>query len=200
MSRRRPSPPNPPVVGGVPARHSGKGNKPIRRVVVHSAVMPCEPGRARQLGRMNQSGSTGGSWHYATDPAETIQCSWDSYVCHHAPPNANSIGIEMADWPAPVPAKLTVQAFRAWRWRGRRHKLMLERTAVLVAELCAGYGLPPSYLNHRALRRNPKAVGWTTHRQVSLAFRQSSHWDPGFWPLAKMKRRVRFHYNRLMED
>ena len=24
--------------------------------------------------------------------------------------------------------------------------------------------------------------GWTTHRQVSLAFGQSSHWDPGFWP------------------
>src|SRR5688572_526887 len=92
----------PPVVGGVPAKNSGSDNKPIRRVVIHSAVMKCEPGAARRLAQMNAAGSTGGSWHYAVDPENTYQCSYDSWVCWHAPPNTGSLGIEMADWPSKI--------------------------------------------------------------------------------------------------
>jgi hypothetical protein len=118
---------SPPVVGGTPAKHSGRGNKPVKRVVIHSAVMPCEPGRARQLADMNRQGSTGGSWHYATDPENTFQCSWDSYVCWHAPPNTGSLGIEMADWPSRVPG----------RWLKANQRKMLERTARLTVELAS---------------------------------------------------------------
>lgn len=196
---KRPDPPSPPVVGGIPDNHSGRDNHPVTRVVVHSAVMPCEPGRARQLGAMNRAGSTGGSWHYATDPAETIQCSWDSFVCWHAPPNSHSIGIEMADWPKPVPQTklLRLQAIRVWRWLGSNHRRMLQRTADLTGHLCAAYGLPPRYLGWRELRANPRAQGWTTHRQVSLAFGQSSHWDPGLWPRRRFAKMVRAKHAEL---
>lgn len=194
------APPSPPVVGGDPNRQSGRQSG-YDRVVVHSAVMPCEPGRARQLGQMNQT-STTGSWHYATDPAETIQCSWDSWVCWHAPPNPRSIGIEMADNPAPPPTTTSERVLRnfktSWRWVGRNHRMMLDRTAYLTARLLLAEGLPVQYVDAAALRAGRK--GWTTHNQVSKAFGQSSHWDPGFWPRRRFGRLVRRHAAQIRKE
>jgi hypothetical protein len=184
-----------PTYLGPPKKHSGSNNKPINRVVIHSAVMPCEPGRARQLARMNSEGTGGGSWHYATDPTETIQCSYDSMVCWHAPPNDHSIGIEMADWPEQLPApEGTTRWQRArlrWRWTGRNHQRMLNRTARLTAELCLAYDLPIRFLSPADLQAGRKGI--TTHANVSQAFGQSSHWDPGFWPRYAFMALVRSH-------
>lgn len=187
-------PPTPPVVGGHPANHSGKANHPPTRVVIHSAVTPCREGMARTLGAMNRDGTTGGSWHYATDPAETIQCSYDSYVCWHAPPNAHSLGIEMADTPGPVPGdKRGTAAWkaakRAWRWRRPEQQAMLRRTARLTAHLLVAYDLPVVFVGVRGLRQGRRGV--TTHANVSQAFGQSTHWDPGFWPRFRFMRLVR---------
>lgn len=195
-------PPAPPYVGP-PAKHSGTGNKPVTRIVIHSAVMPCEPGRARQLGAMNREGSGGGSWHYATDPGETLQCSYDSVVCWHAPPNGHSIGIEMADWPGPVPGERRGTARwkslkRSWRWARRPQQQMLRRTAVLTAHLCVAYDLPTRFLGPKALRAGRRGI--TTHANVSAAWRQSSHWDPGWWPRYSFMRQVRRHAKRLRAE
>lgn len=194
--------PAPPYVGP-PANYSGLNNKPIRRVVIHSAVMPCEPGRARQLGAMNRSGSTGGSWHYAVDPAEVLQCSYDSVVCWHAPPNGGSLGIEMTDWPGPVPGmkrrtRAWVAARRAWRWAKPAQRRMLRRTADLTAELCLAYGLPLRFVSARGLRAGRRGV--TTHAEVTKAWGQSDHWDPGWWPRRLFMRRVRRTAKRLRAD
>ena len=183
-------PPSPPVIGGHPKKHSGQGNKPIKRVVIHSAVMPCEPGRARQLGEWNRDGVGGGSWHYSVDPTATFQCSYDSYVCWHAPPNSNSIGIEMADWPT------TSGTAKTWRWRKAHHKMMLDRTARLTARICAYYDIPPRFVGPIGLRNGKKGV--TTHAMVSLAWRQSSHWDPGLWPRRKFMRLVRKYHAEII--
>jgi hypothetical protein len=185
-------PPSPPVISGHPKKHSGQGNRPIKRIVIHSAVMPCEVGRARQLGEWNRDGVGGGSWHYSVDPEHTFQCSYDSYICWHAPPNSNSIGIEMADWPTKVGTAKT------WRWRRENHKKMLARTARLTAHLCAAYDIPPKFIGWRGLRAGKKGI--TTHSHVSLAWRQSSHWDPGLWPRRKFMRMVNEHYMELMKD
>ena len=192
-------PPSPPVVGGHPARHSGEDNHPPQLVVIHSAVMACEVGAARKLGAWNRDGTTGGSWHYATDPAETIQCSYDRYVCHAAPPNRTVWGgvihIEMADWPAPVPkavGKALAKLRKSWRWRTLGHRKMLERTARLTAELCKAYDLPPRYVSASDQRKG--VHGWTTHAARTAAYGQSTHWDPGFWPRRRFGRMVvRFH-------
>lgn len=190
---------SPPVIGGHPAKHSGTDNKPIRRVVIHSAVIPCEPGRARQLAEWNRTGATGGSWHYATDPAATVQCSWDSYVCWHAPPNGHSLGIEMCDHPARRPTgrtrRVLAELRRVWRWAGRPHRRMLRRTAHLTAELCLLYDLPPRWVSARRLRAGRRGV--TSHAQVTRAFRQSTHWDPGWWPRRRFMRMVRRRYRDL---
>lgn len=197
-ARRYPSPA--PRYLGPPARHSGLGNRPIRRVVVHSAVIPCEPGRARQLAAMNRTGATGGSWHYATDPAEVVQCSYDSVVCHHAPPNTGSIGIEMADWPArPPSARRGSRLWRnlrgSWRWAGRNHRRMLRRTAELAAELCLAEGLPVVFLSPRQLRAGRRGI--TTHANVSAAWGQSTHWDPGWWPRRRFMRIAKRHARNI---
>lgn len=184
-------PPNPPVIGGHPKRHSGTGNHPITRVVIHSAVMECRPGAARTLADWNRRGTTGGSWHYSTDPREAIQCSFDRYVCHHAPPNDGSAGIEMADWPArrPGESRIRRRLRKSWRWRTRNHRDMLKITARLTAELCLANDLPLRFVGARGLRRGRK--GWTTHAAVSKAWGQSSHWDPGWWPRRRFGRLVR---------
>jgi hypothetical protein len=193
---------SPPVIGGTPAKHSGENNHPVKRVVVHSAVTPCEPGRARQLGEWNAAGSTGGSWHYSVDPVATFQCSYDRFVCWHAPPNLNSLGIEMADYPGPRPngrvARLVHNARKAWRWNDDNHKAMLARTARLVAELLVAEKLPVKFVNAAALKRGER--GWTTHAAVSRAFGQSDHWDPGWWPRRRFARMVEAQVRNIKEN
>lgn len=188
---QRVSPPKPQVIGGRPNKHSGTGNKPINRIVIHSAVMPCEPGMARRLGDMNKTSETG-SWHYAVDPEETFQCSFDSYVCWHAPPNPHSLGIEMADNPGRRPVGQTI---RVWRWAGRNHRRMLRRTARLTARACLAYDVPIRFLTVADLKAGRRGI--TTHHNVSLAFRESSHWDPGWWPRRRFMRQVRREANRI---
>lgn len=190
--------PSPPVVGGDPKYHSGTSNHPVAHVVIHSAVIPCEPGRARQLGAWNRDGTTKGSWHYATDPKETIQCSFDRYVCHAAPPNGRKLHIEMCDWPAPVPASKPRQYWKAWRWAQANHRAMLKRTAVLTAELCLAYDLPPQFVGVKGMRAGKRGV--TTHAVVTKTYGQSTHWDPGWWPRARFMKMVRAEVARLKKE
>jgi hypothetical protein len=150
--------------------------------------MPCEPGRARQLGEMNSRGTGGGSWHYAVDPLATFQCSYDRYICWHAPPNGHSIGIEMADNPSRLPG----------RWTGRRHAAMLRRTARLTAHLCLYYNLPMVWLSPADLRAGKRGV--TSHNNVSSAWHQSSHWDPGSFPTARFMKMVRTYAAEIKES
>lgn len=197
-------PPSPPVVGGVPNVHSGTDNKDggIDRVVIHSAVIQCQPGAARTLGHMNQTSKTG-SWHYATDPNETIQCSWDSFVCWHDGVNRHSLAIEMADWPVPWPAvKLTKAVMRKvatkWRWRTTSHSKMLRRTAELTAELCLAYDIPLVFLSVSMLRKGQKGI--TIHANMTKAFGKSTHWDPGAWPRYRFMRMVKAHAKKLQQS
>lgn len=192
----RPPAPEPPYAGP-PDKFTRGNNKPIRRIVVHSTVSPCEPGGARKIARYFRSSRAGGSAHYVVDPKEVVQSAWDSVICWHAPPNPGSLGVEMCDIPGPVPP-LAQRALRrrSWRWARPEQREMLERTAQLVGQLCAAYGVPPWFRGVRALKAGRHGV--TTHACVSKAFHQSSHWDPGWWPRLAFMRRVRVHYKRAM--
>ena len=72
---------------------------------------------------------------------------------------------------------------------------MLERTAKLTAHLCAASDLPPRFLSVAALKAGGRGI--TTHNNVSRAFGQSSHWDPGAWPRRRFMRMVRREHKRL---
>lgn len=172
-------PPAPPYLG--PAAHTSDGqNKPIRRIVMHSTVSPCEVGGARKIAAYFRQPSAGGSAHYVVDPGEVVQVVYDGVIAWHAPPNGGSLGVEMCDMPV---------ADSAERWRDRDHRAMLDRAAQLVAQLCLAYDVPLRFVGPIRLR-----LGWrgvTTHNYVSKTWHQSSHWDPGAWPRREFMRAVR---------
>jgi hypothetical protein len=195
--------PRPPYLG--PAAHdSGRGNKPISRIVIHSTVSPCVPGGARAIADYFRSPKAGGSAHYVVDPGEVVQVVLDDTVAWHAPPNEHSLGIEMCDYPSST--SLTHWEAAAGdvqhsarksplRWIEKNHRQMLRRTARLTAELCLAYGVPPRFLTAQQLLSGEHGV--TTHANVTQAFHQSTHWDPGLWPKRAFMRQVRAFVDEL---
>lgn len=168
-----------------PAAHTSAGaNKPIKRIVIHSTVSPCRVGQADKTADYFRSQKAGGSAHYCVDPGEVVQVVKDSVIAWHAPPNPHSLGVEMCEMPDMHSAK---------RWEDREHKQMFARTARLVAELCLAYDVPPWFVGRARLKLGVRGV--TTHAEVSAAFKQSSHWDPGAWPrvrfMVEVRRQVR---------
>jgi hypothetical protein len=169
-------------------------NKPINRLVVHSTVSPCVPGGARRIAAYFKTEAAGGSAHYVTDPSESVQVVYDSLVAEHAPPNPGSLGFEMTDIPGPVPNDSPGSARwkalkRAWRWALPNQRKMLRRTARLVAEAALANDIPLRFLSVADLRAHKRGI--TTHANVSKAFFQSTHWDPGFWPRRRFMQLVR---------
>lgn len=179
-------PPAPPYLGP-PAHSSGTANKPINRVVIHSTVSPCEAGQARKIAAYFRSPSAGGSAHYVVDPEETVQAAYDSVVCWHAPPNGHSLGVEMCEYP-----NQDID-----RWDQPNHVKLLDRTARLTARLCLAYGVPIQFLMPEDLRAGKRGI--TTHNNVSQAWHESTHWDPGAWPRERFMQLVNQHAARIKE-
>jgi N-acetyl-anhydromuramyl-L-alanine amidase AmpD len=175
-------PPAPPYVG--PAAHTSEGdNKPIKRIVIHSTVSPCVPGGARQIAEWFRDPRSAGSAHYVVDPSETVQVVFDGVIAWHAPPNAGSLGVELCDMPS---TEVT-------RWSEENHRRMLRRAAKLVAELCLAYDIPPRKVGPIGLKAGRGGI--CGHVDVSQAFGQSSHWDPGAFPWRRFMRHVHRAYD-----
>lgn len=179
------SPPSPPYLGP-PNRHSGEGNKPVYRIVLHGTVSPTVRGGAREIARYFRSSAAGGSAHYVVDPGEVVQVAWDSVVAWHAPPNPHSLGVEFCDpvggGSGPLPLS---------RWNEPDHRAMLNLGAHLVAGLCLAYEVPVQLLGPGGLKTGSKGI--CEHSDVSEAFRQSSHWDLGNFPRRDFLNLVRRH-------
>lgn len=193
--------PAPPYLGP-PFRYTPGSNKPISRIVIHSTVSPCVPGGARSICSYFRSNSAKGSAHYVIDPAEIVQAAYDSVIAWHAPPNQHSIGNEMCDIPGPVPDEPRGSARwkalrRAWRWIKPNQQRMLRKTARLTAQQCLAFDIPIRFLKVDDLRQGKHGI--TTHANVSLAFGESTHWDPGWWPRRRFMRLVRRYAKQLEE-
>jgi hypothetical protein len=177
-------PPAPPYVGP-PSKSSAGSNKPIRRIVLHGTVSPTERGGARKIAAYFRSDSAAGSAHYVVDPGEVVQSAHDSVICWHAPPNANSLGIELCDWVGGKDGK----PLPLTRWEQRDHKAMLKLAARLTAELCLAYDVPVRMVGARGLKAGKQGI--CEHSDVSAAFKQSSHWDLGAFPRRRFIHLVR---------
>lgn len=165
-------PPSPVYLG--PAAHdSGPGNKPIRRIVIHCTVSPCVEGQARRTAAWFRDPDSKGSAHYVVDPGEVVQVVLDGVIAWHAPPNDGSIGVELCD------ALVSPEWDRAHadRWGDRDHVRMLRRASRVVARLALAYDVPIRRLDDDDLRAGHRGI--TGHANVSRAFGESSHWDPG---------------------
>lgn len=195
-------PPDPEYKG--PAAHTSDGpNLPSTRVVIHSTVSPCQAGGRYDIAAYFRHPSSGGSAHYVVDPVGIVQVVGDHTVAWHAPPNPHSFGIEMTDIPGPVPGDKFIPAVwkaarRTWRWRRPEQQAMLHLTAQLTAQLCGAYDIPATFIGPRALRRGRHGV--TTHNNVSRAWGQSTHWDPGFWPRRRFMKLTRQYLHELRKE
>lgn len=163
------TPPAVPYYG--PVAHTSSGsNLPVERIVIHCTAGPgqtCAVG-AQGTARYFKDPNAGGSAHYITDIDETIQCAYDSVICWHAPPNSHSIGIEM---------ECSLAGDGQGHWARQDHITMMKRTAKLVAQKCLQHGIPIVKLSVADLQAGKHGV--CGHVDVSRAFHQSTHTDPG---------------------
>lgn len=145
------------------------GNYPISRVVIHRAECPLRVGRAESVARYFQSPEHPASAHYVVGPEEVVACVFETDVAFHAPPNTHSIGVEFLGYSAEND------------WDRGLGPAMVNRGAELVADICRRHSLPAVWLSVEDLKAGKSGI--TGHKEVSLAFKKSTHVDPGdFFP------------------
>jgi hypothetical protein len=147
--------------------HVGGPNGTVTRVVIHGTVSATVRGGARSTAAYFQSANSGGLAHYVVDPGEIIACCDEDSWCWHAPPNPGSIGIELCDVVDGDPA----------RWADADHQAMLALAAALTADICRRRGIPGVHIGASELLGG--AHGVAGHVDVSEAWHQSDHHDPG---------------------
>ena len=155
-----------PTYIGPPANHGGDGNKPIKRIVIHSTVSPCEPGGARKIANYFRTTDRDASAHYCVDPAETIQAGLRlpgllPRAAEHRQPRRRDVRDAL---PGHRPVG------------GEEPPAMFDRTVQLVAGLCLAYGVPGYFRSATALRLGLRGV--TTHAEVGKAWGQTHTGTP----------------------
>jgi N-acetyl-anhydromuramyl-L-alanine amidase AmpD len=154
----------------------------IDLLIIHTMEAP-EKGETAENIASWFAGSTApqASAHYCIDSDSIVQCVRDSDVAWHAPgANHDGIGFEHAGF-----ARSTGRG-----WKDDYSKSMLARSAKLAAEKCAEYQIPVVWLSSSDLRAGRRGI--TSHNNVSKAFGQSTHWDPGSgFPVQGYLRQVR---------
>ena len=152
----------------VQAKYQGGSLKPTM-IVLHSMEAPEGPNTAENVARYFQTISHPASAHFCVDENSVVQCVPENVVAYHAPPaNGWAIGIEQAGY--------TAQTHDQWL-SGGSHAMFLN-TVNLAADLCRRHGIPPVFRTAADLVAGHRD-GITTHVEVSHAFGQSTHTDPG---------------------
>ncbi|MFI7113941.1 N-acetylmuramoyl-L-alanine amidase [Nonomuraea sp. NPDC050227] len=156
------------------AHNSGTGNKPPRRVVIHATCpgvgypAASKKGAASGTAKYFQMQSSGGSAHYIYDSSRHEEhCVPENTIAWHAPPNPHTIGIEICG----------EASYTREQWLSSEVWPAVEEAAARTRELCLRYDLPMRKLTVAQVRAG--AAGVCGHVDVSLAFRQTDHSDPG---------------------
>lgn len=171
------------ITGFIQAKNYRKGgNLPVNRLVIHSMEHPEIPGTAKAVCQWF-AGKTApqASAHFNIDDKEIWGSVHEEDTAWHAPPNQHSIGIEHAGFAAQTVAE----------WSDPYSEAMLRLSARLAAGICARHGLPVAFVPAAGLLRGERGI--TTHAEVSKAWRQTDHSDPGpNFPMA--------HYLNLVRE
>lgn len=153
---------------------SGDGNLPIRRIVIHVTCpgvgypQASKKGAASGTAKYFQMQSSGGSAHYIYDSSRDEQhCVPEDTIAWHAPPNPHTIGIEICG----------EATYTRAQWLSAAVWPAVEEAAARTRELCTRYDLPMRKLSVAQVKAN--AEGVCGHIDVSQAFRQTDHSDPG---------------------
>ncbi len=161
----------------IQARHFRKGRLGnIDLIVLHSMEAVKKPTTAEAVANWSASAAAPDtSFHYAIDNDSIVQCVRDEDTAWHAPgANHNGIGFEHAGFARQTKAE----------WMDDFGLQMLGRSAELAAKLVVKYSIPVEFVDAEGLKVGKR--GFTTHAEVSKAFKKSTHTDPGKgFPLAE---------------
>jgi hypothetical protein len=147
-------------------RHAERKN--IDNIVLHAAEDGEYWNSAEAIGQYFHIGPPKpASAHLGVDSDSIVRYVRDEDIAYHAPPNERSIGIEQAGYSKQTRAE----------WLDDYGQKMLRLVARLVAAESKKWAIPLVWLRPEDLRRN--ARGLCTHYDVTLAFGQTNHTDPG---------------------
>ncbi len=166
------------------AAHTSGTQSVINRLVIHAtcsdvAPYPHEalPGTAHSTARYFSSSSSGGSAHYVCGVEAEEHCVKDDTVAWHAPPNHDSIGIEItADGGDPSVFHHSHNYTRD-QWLSPQVWPAVQRAARRTRDLCARHNVPVVQLSTADLKAGHRGI--TGHVNVSQAFGQTNHTDVG---------------------
>lgn len=179
----------PPKYVGPVAHSSGNGNLPLNRIVIHCTAGADAKG-ATGTARYFQDPNATGSAHYVVDPNATVQCAYDAVVCWHAPPNTHSLGIEIC---------CSLANDGKGHWQLASHVTMMQHTATLVAVKCIEHKVPAVKLSVADLLAGKHGI--CGHVDVSNAFHQSTHTDPGhYFPWSQFMAMVQSEIAKLTSN
>lgn len=145
--------------------------RPILFLVLHSTEGHEGPTQDTNVARMFQDPTLDDkrSCAYVADTNSVTRCVNDPDVAFHCGHTGNlrGLGLELCG---------LARQSRA-EWLDELSLPMLQLAARWAAEKCRQYNLPARFVNADALRKG--ATGITTHHEVSLAWRETNHTDPG---------------------
>lgn len=140
-------------------------------IVLHDMEAPEKGGTAESCAAYFASGSGGrkASAHYCVDDNSVVQSVRDHDVAYGAAgANAHGLHIEHAGY--------ADQGRDGWA-DAYSTAMLRDQSAVLVADLCAIYGIPARFVDGEGLKRGERGI--TTHAECSRAFKPGGHTDPG---------------------
>jgi hypothetical protein len=147
--------------------HESGSNGTITRIVIHDEEYPETHDSAEVIAHYFATTTTQASAHFTVDDDSIVQCVPLDCRAWHAPPNIGSIGIEHAGYAS--------QTYTQWTDAFDLH--MLDRSAELVARLCTLFNVPAVKLTTADLLAGKHGI--CGHADVSNAWHQSDHMDPG---------------------
>lgn len=150
------------------ANYTPTNGRKIDLIVIHSMEAPEKGDTAESVARYFANPNVRASAHYNLDNNSIVQSVREKDVAWHAPgANHNGIGLEHAGYARQSKGE----------WLDRYGRDMLGISAMLTAEIMLRHKLPLHHVDINGLKRGEK--GFTTHNEVSQAFKRSNHWDPG---------------------
>jgi hypothetical protein len=158
----------------IPARWftpAGRGPTDVSLVVIHTTEGPETERRSERTAGWFADERSRSSAHYIVDPAQAVQCVRECDIAWHAGVkivNARSIGIEHCG---------TAQQSEA-QWADAASVAELERSAMIVAALCARYSIPAIWLTPTQVAAGERGI--CGHVDVTEGYViPGGHRDPG---------------------
>jgi N-acetyl-anhydromuramyl-L-alanine amidase AmpD len=168
----------------VQARNYTKASRPdasLHWLVLHTMEAAEKGTTAEACAEYFRTTTRQASAHYCIDVDSVVQCVSLHDIAWAAPgANRNGVHLEHAGYAKQSPAE----------WADAYSSAMLARSAKLGGSLVQRLSLPVQFIDRDKLRAARKLIdagkacpnelrGITTHNEVSQAFKQSTHYDPG---------------------